>query len=39
MLPEGLEVVRTMRAQGAHRADILRALADIDGWDVTSLYR
>ncbi len=39
MLPEGLEVVRTMRAQGAHRADILRALADIDGWYVPSLYR
>ncbi len=38
-LPEGLEVVRGMRMRGASRRDIWRALADLDGWYVPSLYR
>lgn len=38
-LPRGLAVVRRLRAEGAARADILRALADEPGWYVPSLYR
>ena len=38
-LPEGLAVIRSMRAEGAARADILRALAHEPGWYVPSLYR
>lgn len=34
-----LAVVRRLRAEGAARADILRALADEPGWYVPSLYR
>ena len=33
-LPRGLAVVRRLRAEGAARADILRALADEPGWYV-----
>ena len=39
MLPEGLRVIRDCRAAGATRADILRALAKVDGWYVPGLYR
>ena len=38
-LPEGLQVVRSMRQQGASRRDIWRALAALDGWYVPALYR
>ena len=38
-LPRGLAVIRRMRAEGARRADILRALAVEPGWYVPSLYR
>lgn len=38
-LPEELEVIRSLRAQGATRAQILRALADVEGCYVPSLYR
>ena len=38
-LPDGLEVVRRMRACGASRRDIWRALAQLDGWYVPALYR
>ena len=38
-LPEGLEVIRACRAQGATRRDIWRALAKVDGWYVPTLYR
>ncbi len=37
-LPEGLEVIRSLRAQGASRRDIWRALAKLDGWYVPQLY-
>ncbi len=37
-LPEGLLVVRDMRAQGATRAEILHALSQLKGWYVPSLY-
>lgn len=39
MLPEGLEVIRDLRVQGSSRADILAALASLEGWYVPSLYR
>lgn len=38
-LPEALEVIARMRAQGAPRKDILRALAGVPGTYVPSLYR
>ena len=38
-LPEGLEVIRQMRREGAARRDIWRALARLDGWYVPALYR
>ena len=38
-LPEGLQVIRTLRANGASRAEIWRALADLEGWYVPQLYR
>lgn len=38
MLPEGLEVIRSLRRQGASRTEVLRALAAVDGWYVPSLY-
>ena len=38
-LPEGLEVIRSMRARGADRPEIWRALAQLPGWYVPSLYR
>ena len=38
-LPEGLALIRRLRAEGARRADILRALAREDGWYVPALYR
>lgn len=38
-LPEALEVVRRLRGQGASRADILHAIAQVEGYYVPSLYR
>ena len=38
-LPRGLSVIRRLRAEGAARADILRALSAEPGWYVPSLYR
>lgn len=38
-LPEGLALIRRMRAQGAPRADVLRALARVPGWYAPALYR
>ena len=38
-LPECLQVIRRMRGEGAKRADILRALAHMEGYYVPSLYR
>ncbi len=38
-LPEVLGVIRTLRAEGASRAQIVRALADVRGTYVPSLYR
>ena len=38
-LPEGLQVIRTLRASGASRAEIWRALAGLEGWYVPQLYR
>lgn len=38
-LPEALELIARMRAEGALRKDILRALADVSGTYVPSLYR
>ena len=38
-LPEGLALIRRLRAEGARRADILRALAREGGWYVPALYR
>ena len=38
MLPEGLEVIRSLKAQGASRAEILEALAQVDGFYVPSFY-
>ena len=38
-LPEGLALIRRLRAEGARRADILRALAREAGWYVPALYR
>ena len=38
-LPECLQVIRRMRGEGATRADILRALAHMEGYYVPSLYR
>lgn len=38
-LPEGLRVIRDMRARGANRDEVLHALAHLDGWYVPSLYR
>jgi len=38
-LPEGLQVIRTLRATGASRAEIWRALAGLEGWYVPQLYR
>ena len=38
-LPEGLEVIRTLRREGATRRDIWRALARVRGWYVPALYR
>ncbi|MDO4290560.1 MAG: TIGR03960 family B12-binding radical SAM protein [Eggerthellaceae bacterium] len=38
-LPELLGVIRKLRLQGAARADILRAMADVPGTYVPSLYR
>ena len=37
-LPEGLEVIRRLRGQGASRADIWHALAKLPGWYVPGLY-
>lgn len=38
-LSRGLALIRRLRAEGAARADILRALAVEPGWYVPSLYR
>lgn len=38
MLPEGLELIRALRRQGAARPEVLRALAALPGWYVPSLY-
>ena len=38
-LPEGLQVIRTLRATGASRAEIWRSLAGLEGWYVPQLYR
>lgn len=38
MLPEGLELIRALRQQGASRPEVLRALAALPGWYVPSLY-
>ena len=38
-LPECLQAIRRLRAEGACRADILRAIARMDGFYVPSLYR
>lgn len=38
-IPQGLQVIREMRRQGASRRDIWRALAKLDGWYVPALYR
>ena len=38
-LPAALERVRELRRTGARRCDVLRALADLPGWYVPSLYR
>ena len=38
MLPEGLRLVRSLKAQGAKRSEILRRLADVPGWYVPGLY-
>lgn len=38
-LPDGLEVIRSLRAQGASRDEIRRALSKMPGWYVPSLYR
>ena len=38
-LPECLEVIAKMRAEGACRKDILRAIAKLDGWYVPQFYR
>ena len=38
-LPEGLMLIARMRADGAKRKDVLRALARLDGWYVPQLYR
>ena len=37
--PQTLEVIRSLRAEGASREQILRALADVPGTYVPSLYR
>lgn len=37
-LPEGLGVIRSLKQQGACRSDILRALSQLEGWYVPSLY-
>lgn len=39
MLPEGLQVIRELRAHGVSRREILRALAQLEGWYVPALYR
>lgn len=38
-LPECLQAIRRLRAEGACRADILRAIARMDGFYAPSLYR
>ena len=38
-VPEALALIRRLRADGAPRASILRAIADEGGWYVPSLYR
>ncbi|MBQ3300812.1 MAG: TIGR03960 family B12-binding radical SAM protein [Eggerthellaceae bacterium] len=38
-LPEGLSLIKKKKEQGATRAEVLRALADLPGWYVPSLYR
>lgn len=38
-VPEALALMRALRAEGASRADILRAVAGLRGWYVPSLYR
>ena len=38
-IPEGLSLIRELRLEGATRAEIRRALADLPGWYVPSLYR
>ena len=38
-LPEALELIAGMRKRGERRADILKALARLDGWYVPQLYR
>ena len=38
MLPEGLEVIRALRAKGASRLEILEALSQVDGYYVPSFY-
>lgn len=37
-VPEALQLIRALRAEGASRKDILRALARVEGWYVPSLY-
>lgn len=39
MLPNGLEVIRRMRASGASRFETLVELAKVPGWYVPSFYR
>ena len=39
ILPDGLELIRRMRAQGASRHDILATLGKEPGWYVPSFYR
>ena len=38
-LPEGLEVIRRLRHEGATRQEVWRALAKLRGWYVPALYR
>ena len=38
-LPEGLLLIRKLKAEGASRAEILFALSQEEGWYVPSLYR
>lgn len=38
MLPEGLEVIRQLRKEGATRKEILEALSQVDGFYIPSFY-